>query len=125
MARVRSVFFPLVLALGACVYLEPSPPVVDRQFHDLQDSPKQFTEEVSLPLWHEEIADYVKMKEADGWWLYDQYPAGGDRPRHDVPDVIPPWWLADNFDRSKIVDIPNDPIKHKTILVFRRYGTKD
>lgn len=113
------------MLVSGCIYLEPNPRVVDKPFHDLEDTPSQFSDFVSPPLWQEEIQPYIKKMEADGWWLYDQHPAGGERPPHVVPDTVPTWWMADNFDRSKVKDIPHDPIKHKTILVFRRYGVKD
>jgi hypothetical protein len=124
MRPLKRALLSVLCLLGACLYLEPQPQVVDQPFHNLQDTPKQFTEEVSPPLWPDEIREYIRAKEADGWWLHDQHPAGGSRPSHEVPDAVPSWWVADNFDGSKIRDIPNDPIKHKTILVFRRYGVK-
>ena len=125
MTRVKFLACLILTSLGGCLYLEPSPPVVDRPFSELTDAPRQFTELCSPSLWLDEIRPYIGKMEADGWFLYDQYPAGGERPRHEVPDTVPIWWAADQFDRSKTVDIPNDPIRHKTILVFRRYGVKD
>jgi hypothetical protein len=110
----------LPLALVGCVNFEPYPGGVDRQIHALQAPSTQYSLEVSYPLWPDEVEAYVQKKESDGWHLHDQYPAGGETLKQEVPDAIPSWWSASNFTPSKVRELRDDPLRRKIILVFRR-----
>lgn len=90
----------LVLAAGCTVGREPNVTYVYHPTEYVSVAPDRFEEQVLEPMWPE-----------DAWAVADRMQSEG-------------WWVADVSDAGAPTAPGDQPIRHKIILVMRRYADR-
>lgn len=101
LARMRhGAVLALILAAGCTVGREPNVTNVYHPTEYITLAPDRFEERVLEPMWPEEAWAAAERMQSEGWWVADVSNAG-------------------------VATVPGDqPIRHKIILVMRRYADR-
>lgn len=95
---MKAAMSALAVLLGGCIHFEPNPGSTQVPLHARTVMPAGTVRIASPPLSPEEVDSYVESMREDGWWVADH----ADASRRGIPG--------------------DDPLRHKVIVIFERYG---